>query len=72
MVYLILLIILVAITYGCLLIFAQVDNWINSNIKNVLLCNVIRALVAVVLIPIPLLFVAASYIIGYSYFNKDK
>ena len=52
MVYLILLIILVAITYGCLLIFAQVDNWINSNIKNVLLGNVIRALVAIVLIPI--------------------
>ena len=72
MVYLILLIILVAITYGCLLIFVQVDNWINSNIKNVLLGNVIRALVAVVLIPIPLLFVAASYIIGYSYFNKEK
>jgi len=72
MVYLILLIILVLITYGCLLIFVQVDNWINLYIKNWWLANLIRVLTAVILIPIPLLFIACSYIIGYSYFNKDE
>jgi hypothetical protein len=54
------------------MIFLQVEKWICKNVKNVIIANLIRVVCGVILVPIPFIFLALTYIIGHSHFNKDK
>ncbi len=71
-IYLILAIIFFSLCYVCAMIFLQVEKWICKNVKNVIIANLIRVVCGVILVPIPFIFLALTYIIGHSHFNKDK
>ena len=71
MAYLVLFIVVILITYVCTLIYSSIDKWIKKNISNPFVGDVIRVIVVIVLLPIPFIFIALGYILGYSSFNKE-